>query len=42
MMELEDEQDLRMEEAAERRLRNQLARHPHPQDPDHPFDDEEE
>lgn len=32
--------DLRAEDAARRRYRNQLLRHPHPQDPDHPGEDE--
>ena len=31
-----DFDDLRAEEAAERRYRNQLCRHPDPRDPGHP------
>ena len=34
--------ELRLEAQAQRRHRNQLARHPDPRDPDHPETDNEE
>ena len=36
----DDLDDLRAEDNARRRYRNQRLRHPDPQDPDHPEEDE--
>lgn len=41
MLELEDLDELRRQEAAQRRYRAHLAAHPHPQDPDYPGDVED-
>lgn len=42
MMECEDIEDLRAEDAAKRRRLARLLQAPHPQDPDHPVEDDDE